>query len=91
MAVSDSSFGVLWPIEQYESISAIKSGPNFKFLIPDVATGTKLSKGQVFAKDDNGERIAPEDCYIVVPSRVGKTKDVDAGFLACLNMLKTNT
>lgn len=78
-------------IEQYESISAIKSGSNFKFLIPDVATGTKLSKGQVFAKDDTGEHIAPEDCYIVVPSRVVKATDVDAGFLACLNMLKTNT
>ncbi len=78
-------------IEQYESISAIHPGPNFKFLIPDVATGTKLSKGQVFAKDDNGEHTAPQACYIVVPSRVVKATDVDAGFLGRLNMLKTNT
>jgi hypothetical protein len=75
-------------IEQYESIGAIKPGPNFKFLVPDVATGTKLSKGQVFAKDDNGEHIAPQDCYIVVPSRVVKVTDVDAGFLGCLNVLQ---
>jgi succinylglutamate desuccinylase len=78
-------------IEQYESISAIKPGPHFKFLIADVATGTKLNTGQVFARDDNGEHIAPQDCYIVVPSRVVKVTDVDAGFLGSLNMLKTNT
>ena len=78
-------------VKQYESISAIKPGPDFRFLIPDVATGTKLSKGQVFAKDDNGEHIAPQACYIVVPSRIVKETDVDAGFLGCLNLLKTNT
>ena len=78
-------------IEQYESISAIKPGPNFRFLIADVTTGTKLSKGQVFARDDNGEHIAPQDCFIVVPSRVVKATDVDAGFLGSLNMLKRNT
>lgn len=77
-------------IEQYESINAIKPGPNFRFLIPDVATGTKLAKGQVFAKDDNGEHIAPQACFIVVPSRVVKETDVDAGFLGSLNRLKLN-
>jgi hypothetical protein len=30
-------------VDQYESISAIKPGPNFRFLIADVATGTKLT------------------------------------------------
>jgi succinylglutamate desuccinylase len=78
-------------IKQYESISAIKPGRNFRFLIPDVATGTKLSKGQVFAKDDNREHIAPQACYIVVPSRVVNAPDVDAGFLGSLNMLKIKT
>ncbi|MGD8271592.1 MAG: succinylglutamate desuccinylase/aspartoacylase family protein [Desulfobacterales bacterium] len=75
-------------IKQYESICAIKPGPNFRFLIADVATGTKLSKGQLFAKDDHGEHIAPQECYIVVPSRVVKATDVDAGFLGRLNQLK---
>ena len=74
-------------IEQYESISAINPGPNFRFLIPNIATGTKLSKGQVYAKDDNGEHIASQACYIVVPSRVVKATDVDAGFLGRLNRL----
>jgi hypothetical protein len=77
-------------IKQYESICAIKPGPNFRFLIADVATGTKLSKGQLFAKDDKREHIAPQECYIVVPSRVVKATDVDAGFLGRLNMLKGN-
>ncbi len=75
----------LQTIEQYESISAINPGLNFKFLIADVATGTKLTKGQVFAKDDNREHIAPQECYIVVPSRVVKSTDVDAGFLCKIN------
>lgn len=68
-------------IEQYESIGAIKPGPNFRFLITDVETGTKLAKGQLFGRDDNGDHIAPQDCYIVAPSRVVKSTDVDAGFL----------
>lgn len=68
-------------IEQYESIGAIKPGPNFRFLIPEVQTGTKLAEGQLFGKDDNGDHIAPQDCYIVAPSRVVKPTDVDAGFL----------
>ena len=68
-------------IEQYESIGAIKPGPNFRFLIPEVQTGTKLAKGQLFGRDDNGDHIAPQDCYIVAPSRVVKSTDVDAGFL----------
>lgn len=75
-------------VEQYESISAIIPGSNFRFLLADVATGTKLAKGQLFAKDDNGEHIAPQECYIVVPSRVVKATDADAGFLGSLNLLK---
>jgi succinylglutamate desuccinylase len=77
----------LTAIEQYESIGAIQPGPNFRFLIPDIETGTELKKGQLFAKDDNGDRFAPQDCYIVVPSRVVKSTDVDAGFLGRLNLL----
>jgi hypothetical protein len=68
-------------IVQYESIGAIKPGPNFKFLLLEVQTGTKLAKGQLFGKDDNGDHIAPQECYMVAPSKVVKSKDVDAGFL----------
>ena len=65
----------------YESIQAIKSHAGFKFLIKDIKTGTKLSKGQKFAGDDHGDHVAPQDCYVVVPSRVVKATDADAGFL----------
>jgi succinylglutamate desuccinylase len=75
-------------IEQYESISAIQPGPNFRFLIHEVATGARLKKGQVFGRDDNGDHIAPQDCYIVVPSRIVKSTDVDAGFLCKLNQIR---
>jgi succinylglutamate desuccinylase len=65
----------------YESILAIKPHAGFRFLIKDIKTGTKLSKGQKFAVDDLGDHFAPQDCYVVVPSRVVKATDVDAGFL----------
>ena len=75
-------------IEQYESIGAIRPGPNFKFLITDVETGTKLAKGQLFGRDDRGDHLAPQACFIVAPSRVVKSTDYDAGFLGRLNLLK---
>jgi succinylglutamate desuccinylase len=65
----------------YESIQAIKPHAGFRFLIKDIKTGTKLSKGQKFAVDDHGDHVAPQDCYVVVPSRVVKATDADAGFL----------
>ena len=75
-------------VEQYESISAIQPGSNFSFLIKDVATGTRLEKGQVFAQDDTGEHVAPQDCYIMAPSRIVKSTDYDAGFLCRLNQIR---
>ena len=72
-------------IIQYESIQAIKPHSNFAFLVENIKTGTKLEKGQIFASDDHGDHIAPEDCYVVVPSKVVKSTDYDAGFLCKLN------
>jgi succinylglutamate desuccinylase len=65
----------------YESIQAITPHTGFRFSIKDIKTGTKLSKGQKFAADDHGDHVAPQDCYVVVPSRVVKATDADAGFL----------
>jgi hypothetical protein len=65
----------------YESIQAIKPHAGFRFSIKDIKTGTKLLKGQKFAADDHGDHVAPQDCYVVVPSRVVKATDADAGFL----------
>ena len=75
-------------ITRYDSIQAIIPHADFRFLIKDIQTGTRLKKGQPFARDDHGYHIAPQDCYVVVPSRVVKPTDSDAGFLGNLTLLK---
>ena len=75
-------------ITRYESFQAITPHANFRFLIKDIQTGTHLLKGQRFATDDTGDHLAPQDCYVVAPSKVVKPKDVDAGFLATLTVRK---
>jgi succinylglutamate desuccinylase len=72
----------------YESIQAIIPHGGFRFIIKDIKTGTKLSKGQKFAVDDHGDHVAPQDCYVVVPSRVVKATDADAGFLGKRSVLE---
>jgi len=71
-------------ITRYESIQAITPHANFRFLIKDIQTGTHLKKGQRFAADDREDHLAPQDCYVVAPSKTVKPTDVDAGFLATL-------
>ena len=72
----------------YESIQAIKPHADFTFLIKDIKTGTKLSKGQKYARDVHGYHVAPQDCHVVVPSLVVKPTDDDAGFLGRRTVLK---
>jgi succinylglutamate desuccinylase len=74
-------------ITRYESIQAIKPHAGFTFLFKDIETGTRLKKGQKFAKDHHGYHIAPEDCYVVVPSKAVLATDVDAGFLGRLTVM----
>jgi len=72
----------------YESIQAIKPHADFTFLIKDIKTGTKLSKGRKYARDDHGYHVAPQECHVVVPSLVVKPTDDDAGFLGRRTVLK---
>ena len=72
----------------YESIQAIKPHADFAFLIKDIRTGTKLSKGRKFARDNRGYHVAPQDCHVVVPSLVVKLTDDDAGFLGRRTVLE---
>ena len=74
-------------ISQYETLLPIVPGKNFKFLISNVTTGVKLSKGDIYAVDANGHHIAPSDCYLVIPSKEVKETDADAGFLCKLNTI----
>ena len=75
-------------ITRYESIQAIKPCGDFKFIIYDIKTGAKLSKGQKYARDDHGYHVAPQDCYLVVPSRIVKPTDFDAGFLGIRSVME---
>jgi hypothetical protein len=68
-------------VVRYETLQAIVPQENFRFTIPDVATGCFLEAGRPFALDDRGEHLAPQDCYVVVPSRHVRPTDHDAGFL----------
>jgi predicted deacylase len=70
-------------VVRYETLQTIVPHENFRFTIPDVATGCFLEAGRRFALDDHGEHLAPQDCYVVVPSRRVRATDHDAGFL-CL-------
>jgi hypothetical protein len=72
----------------YESIQAIKPHAGFAFLIKNIKTGTKLSKGRKYARDDHGYHVAPQDCHVVVPSLVVKPTDDDAGFLGMRTVRK---
>jgi succinylglutamate desuccinylase len=54
----------------------------FKWVNPQVSTGTFIAKGEIYATLENGEnRIAPKDCYIFIPDRNPGPTDTDAGFL----------
>jgi succinylglutamate desuccinylase len=77
-------------IIQYESIQFIKPGVNFRFMIEGVKTGTKLQSGQKFARDAHGYHVAPQECFIVVPSMTVKPTDHDAGFLCKMNRFARN-
>lgn len=68
-------------LTRYETIQPIVPHGNFAFTIEEVATGYFLEAGQRFAVDDHGVHTAPEDCYVVVPSRHVRSTDHDAGFL----------
>jgi succinylglutamate desuccinylase len=65
----------------YETIQPIIPRANFAFTVEDVATGYFLEAGRRYAVDDHGAHRAPEDCYVVVPSRHVRPTDHDAGFL----------
>ena len=78
-------------IEQYESIQAIRVHAGFRFLIDHITTGTQLVKGQKFAEDERGYHAAPQDCYVIVPSKLIRPTDYDAGFLGKLNVINNQT
>ncbi len=66
----------------YETITAIRPGLEFRFLDEKIVSESLLNRGEAFAWDrDHGEHIAPQDCYVMMPSKIIKSTDIDAGFL----------
>jgi succinylglutamate desuccinylase len=80
-AGAETDFAPVARVTRYETIQAIVPRANFAFTIEDVSTGDFLEAGRRYAVDDHGAHTAPEDCYVVVPSRHVRPTDHDAGFL----------
>lgn len=67
----------------YTTIERIIPRKGFHFTL-EQRSELFLEKGTVFAHDDViGDQIAPQDCYMMMPSKNPSEKDLDAGFL-CL-------
>jgi|688.fasta_scaffold50100_5 succinylglutamate desuccinylase len=67
---------VIYKVEQ-----KIVPQKGFRFLNPQVATGTLVKKGEIYAKTDLVDYVANKDLYIVMPDKNPKISDSDAGFL----------
>lgn len=65
----------------YELIAPIKPRQGFVWDLP-VASEMPLKAGEQYAHDDFGTHIAPQDCYIMMPTAIPEPTDFDAGFLA---------
>lgn len=65
----------------YELMAPIKPRQGFTWDLP-VASEMPLKNDQQYAHDDFGIHTAPQDCYIMMPTKVPEPSDFDAGFLA---------
>ena len=71
-------------IKKYTTIQRIDSGPNFKWVDENVGTKSDpdfLRRGEIYACDDDGKRTAPEDCYLMLPTKKPSERDYDVGYL----------
>ncbi len=69
----------------YTLTSAIKPHKGFVW---DMAVASELfvPKDTQYAHDDLGVHVAPEDSYVIMPSKIPQPEDFDAGFLAVKNI-----
>ena len=67
-------------VVQYETFAAIRSGNIFEFK-SNYSSEDFLKSGEIFASDKQGNRQAPQDCYIIMPSMNSKPTDTETGFL----------
>jgi succinylglutamate desuccinylase len=69
------------PERTYELIEAIRPSEGFAWSRP-ISSELALRKGEEYAHDPHGTRVAPYDCFVIMPSKVPEPSDYDAGFLA---------
>lgn len=70
-------------ITSYETFHVIKPGPDFKFTQPveKLYSGMKVSQGEVYGIDNQKKHTAERDCYLMMPSKIIRPNDADAGWL----------
>ncbi|GAB4143614.1 MAG: hypothetical protein OHK0017_01200 [Patescibacteria group bacterium] len=78
-------------INVYESVDAIRPGPNFNWMIPveELITDYPINKHQTYAVDNNGPKESPCDAVLLMPDANPKPGDADAGFIAVKHQVKT--
>lgn len=64
----------------YETIAKIVPSEGFKWAV-EPSTNLALKKGEIYAISDSKEYVAPQDCYLVMPTPSPRADDADAGFL----------
>ena len=65
----------------YELTEAIRPSDGFAWSLP-ISSELALTQGTEYAHDPAGPRLAPYDCFVIMPSKVPEPTDYDAGFLA---------
>lgn len=75
-------------VDLYETMGPIVPEDGFEFTVDHQATMTFLEKGAVFARTLEGEQVAPNDCYLVMPPAKVQKSDIDAGFLCQKHTIK---
>ena len=68
-------------VEDYETMYPIVPTKGFTFVVSHQETVSFLESDQVFAKSEERDYKAPQDCYLVMPPQKIRESDVDAGFL----------
>jgi succinylglutamate desuccinylase len=75
-------------IIQYELLESIHPVEGFEYTRPNFETGDFLKKGEIFATSPEIAFTTSQDCYMVMPHKIIRPCDHDAGFLCTKNILK---
>ena len=68
-------------ITRYEILKTITPSTNFSYILPKVESEVKISKGMIYARSDDGDHQASEECYLMLPSSKLTPDLAEYGFL----------